>query len=92
MTDFASVKGEIQSWIENEQQCVTALRIAQTFSVSRQQASEWLQELLGGSDNYQVAGACEQVKEEHVTGKLFVPLISIDIIYGVITRKPNLKS
>jgi hypothetical protein len=67
MTDFASAKGEILNWMENEQQCVTSLRIAQTFGIPRQQASEWLRELATTQSDCQIS-TCEQVKEGNATG------------------------
>jgi hypothetical protein len=44
-----SIKEEISSWIQNEQQCVTAHRIAQTHSISRAEASRLLQEIVQDS-------------------------------------------
>jgi hypothetical protein len=47
-----SIKEEISSWIQNEQQCVTAHRIAQTHSISRAEASRLLQEIVQDSPKH----------------------------------------
>ena len=71
-----STKEEVSSWIQNEQQCVTAHRIAQTMMVSRSEASLLLQEIVHDEKFPCEITTCRQLKEDdsndkvHTTGKI----------------------
>ena len=73
-----STKEEVSSWIQNEQQCVTAHRIAQTMMVSRSEASLLLQEIVQDERFPCEITTCRQLKEDdnndkvRTTGKIHV--------------------
>jgi hypothetical protein len=71
-TNWQSYKDQVQSWVDNEQHCVTAQRISQTLEVSRQEGSQLLHELLQeqakSSSGFQIT-TCQQVKEGNATGE-----------------------
>jgi hypothetical protein len=68
--NWQSYKDQVQSWVDNEQHCVTAQRISQTLEVSRQEGSQLLHELLqeqAKRNGFQIT-TCQQVKEGNATG------------------------
>lgn len=69
-SSWQNAKDEVSSWIENEQACVTAQRIAQTLDLSRKEASLLLKEILEekGGKQCQIT-TCRRVQKEGVTGK-----------------------
>jgi hypothetical protein len=70
-TSWHNAKDEVSSWIENEQACVTAQRIAQTLGLSRKEASLLLQEILQEKDKKYQITTCRRVQKEGVTGKSY---------------------
>jgi PAB1-binding protein PBP1 len=43
---WQKAKDQVASWLDNEQQCVTAQRISQSLSVTRTEGSRMLEEIL----------------------------------------------
>jgi hypothetical protein len=70
-TRWQSAKDEVSSWIENEQACVTAQRIAQTMELSRSEASLLLKEIIEEKGNECQITTCRRVQKEGVTGESY---------------------
>jgi predicted XRE-type DNA-binding protein len=68
-TSWNNAKDEVSSWIENEQACVTAQRIAQTLGLSRKEASLLLKEILQEKGKDCQITTCHRVQKEGVTGE-----------------------
>ena len=56
-------------WMDTELGCVTAQRIAQTFQVSRSQASKLLLDIANERTKDCRITICQQVNEGHVQGE-----------------------
>ena len=68
--DWQRSKDKVLSWLDNEQQCVTAQRISQSLNLSRKDGSSMLQEILtdNASKNFQIT-TCQQEEVQEETHK-----------------------
>lgn len=71
-TSWQNAKDEVSTWIENEQACVTAQRIAQTLELSRKEASLLLKEVLEEKGGECQITTCRRVQKEGVTGESYL--------------------
>jgi hypothetical protein len=57
---WKNAQDQVASWLDNEQQCVTAQRISQSLSVTRTEGSRMLDDILQGKKKSLQITTCHQ--------------------------------